>query len=116
MKSKGILNVGNIYETIELYTTGWRDHVMRMCVRDSRTAQTAGNYKPRGRRAVGSPRKGSAVANLMESERVKMCVVLVADDNVSYGCETWSLPLKPEHRLKGLKEQSAKGHLRTRER
>jgi len=48
-----------------------------MRIRDSRSAETAGNYRPRGRCAVGKERAGT---NLMESERAEMGPVRVLDD------------------------------------
>jgi hypothetical protein len=45
---------------------------------DSRSAKIAWDYKPRGRHSVGRPDEGTTGANLTESERAKIDLVLVS--------------------------------------
>jgi hypothetical protein len=51
---------------------------------------------------------------MYELKRLKICTIIYLPV-VLYGCETWSLTLREEHRLRGFSEQSVEDILTLKE-
>ncbi|KAJ4435157.1 hypothetical protein ANN_23733 [Periplaneta americana] len=107
------LEVESVEEKISRYKFNWLDHVRRM--ENSRIPKIMIQYKPRGHRRPGRPFRrlldgAETVEKLLSSSLLSKNLKVIIYKTVIlpvvlYGCETWTLILREEQRLRVFEDK-----------